>query len=173
MTDRVKLGISSCLLGNKVRYDGGGKLDLYLRDDFGRFVEWVPLCPEVEMGLTVPREPMQLKGDAAFPRLVTENTAIDHTDAMLQWVEKKLKMLSRMNIRGFVFKSRSPSCGIRDLPVYSPSGIVSEQGAGIFALEFMKRFPLLPVEDETSLADATVRDIFIARILEAIHGDHT
>jgi len=93
MEDMIKLGVSSCLLGEKVRYDGGHKLDQHLKEILGRYVEWVPVCPEVEMGLTVPREPMRLVGDAVSSRLVTTSSGIDHTDWMIQWANKKLRTL--------------------------------------------------------------------------------
>ncbi|HMK61103.1 MAG TPA: DUF523 domain-containing protein [Dissulfurispiraceae bacterium] len=165
MTHRVKLGISSCLLGNKVRYNGGDKLDLYLRDDLGRFVEWVAVCPEVEMGLTVPREPMILVGDESSHRLIAEMTQMDYTDQMKNWAKEKLTMLLSMKLHGFVFKSKSPSCGIRALKVSRLSGITYEQGVSIFASEFMKRFPHIPVEDEIRLADANYRDQFLMQAL--------
>src|SRR5512143_1734368 len=105
----IKLGISSCLLGENVRYDGGHKLDHYLRDTLGQFVEWVPVCPEVECGLPVPREAMRLVGDPDAPRLVTRKTGIDHTERMTKWAGRKLAQLERQNLCGFVFKARSPS----------------------------------------------------------------
>ena len=111
--DAIRLGISSCLLGNEVRYDGGHKLDRYLRDTLGAFVEWVPVCPEVEYGLPIPREALRLVGDPADPRLVTTRTSVDHTAGMKAWAARRLDALEREDLCGFVFKSRSPSsaCG--------------------------------------------------------------
>ena len=164
MFNNIKIGISSCLLGERVRYDGGHKLDHYLRDTLGRFVEWVPVCPEVESGLPVPREAMRLAGDPAAPRLVSRKTGVDHMDPRLQWTKKKLAELENQDLSGFVFKSRSPSCGMQGVKVYSASGAAGHKGAGFFAKAFMGRFPLLPMEDEGRLQDPGIRENFIERV---------
>jgi uncharacterized protein YbgA (DUF1722 family)/uncharacterized protein YbbK (DUF523 family) len=160
----IKLGVSACLLGQKVRYDGGHKRDPFLADTLGPYVEWVPLCPEVEYGLPVPREPMRLEGTPSSPRLVTIRTGIDHRSGMLNWADKKLAELENEGLCGFVFKSRSPSSGMQGVKIYSESGIPSRTGVGIFAGAFMKRFPLLPTEDEGRLNDAKLRENFVERI---------
>lgn len=165
MSRKIKIGISSCLLGNNVRYDGGHKLDLSLRDDLGRIVEWVPVCPEVEAGLAVPREPMQLYGDPAAPRLITIETKMDRTDDLLELIEKKLPRLEQQGIGGFVFKARSPSCGVHETPYYRTSGDVAGVRAGLFAEAVIRRFPSLPVEDEERLRDPVIRDAFLERAL--------
>ena len=108
----VRLGISSCLLGEKVRYDGGHKLDPFLKDTLGVYVEYVPVCPEEECGLGTPREPMKLVGDPSSPRLVTRNTGIDVTERILEWAGKRTGELENEDLSGFIFKSRSPSCGV-------------------------------------------------------------
>lgn len=164
LTEKIKLGISSCLLGQKVRYDGGHKLDHFLVDTLGKFVEWVPVCPEVESGLSVPREAMRLVGNPDAPRLVTVRTGTDHTIRMTMWAEKKLSELEETGLCGFVFKSRSPSSGIRDVKIYTSSGIPSRKGAGIFGKAFIQRFPLLPVEDDGRLNDPVLRENFIERV---------
>jgi uncharacterized protein YbbK (DUF523 family) len=164
MQAKIRLGISTCLLGEKVRYDGGHKLDHYLKETLGRYVEWVPVCPEVDMGLTVPREPMRLVGDPVSPRLVTRRTGIDHTDRMVRWAEEHLQELSLMDLQGFVFKSRSPSSGMKGVKVYGTSDVPAKTGIGIFAREFMSRFPLLPIEDDGRLQDPAIRENFIERI---------
>ncbi len=166
MADDIKLGISSCLLGNKVRYDGGHKLDPYVRDTLGEFVQWVPVCPEVGSGLPVPREAMNLIGDPDSPQLVTILTGIDHTERIMRWVQEKLAELEKEGLCGFVFKARSPSCGVRDARIVAPSGGVAGQGAGLFAAAVVLRFPDLPVEDEDSLKDPTIRESFIERTFE-------
>jgi uncharacterized protein YbgA (DUF1722 family)/uncharacterized protein YbbK (DUF523 family) len=163
MEDRIKLGISSCLLGRNVRYDGGHKHDRYLTDVLGKFVDWVPVCPEVECGLPVPREAMHLLGDPESPRLVTIRTGIDHTDRMLDWMEGKLPELEKEELCGFVFKSRSPSSGMKAVKVYNPPAAPVKKGIGIFARAFMERFPLMPVEEEGRLHDARLRENFIER----------
>jgi uncharacterized protein YbgA (DUF1722 family)/uncharacterized protein YbbK (DUF523 family) len=159
--EKIKLGISSCLLGNPVRYDGGHKLDQFLTDTLGRYVDWVPVCPEVESGLPVPREAMHLVGDPEAPRLVTIRSNVDHTSRMRQWATKKIKVLANENLCGFVFKSRSPSSGMRGVKIYSPEGKPVGTGSGIFAKAFQDRFPLLPAEDEGKLHDPALRENFI------------
>lgn len=164
MKQKIKIGISSCLLGNNVRYDGGHKLDHYLRDTLGQFLEWVPVCPEVECGLPVPREAMSLAGDPDRPRLVTRSTGIDHTDRMQRWAKKKLIDLEKLDLCGFVFKARSPSSGMQRVKVYSESGKSFRMGSGMFAKAFMERFPFIPVEDEGRLQDPGIRENFIERV---------
>lgn len=164
MEQKIRIGISSCLLGEKVRYDGGHKLDLYLKDTLGQFVTWVPVCPEVECGLTVPREAMRLVGRPESPRLITIRTGVDYTDQMLTWTENKLKKLEASSLCGFIFKSRSPSSGMKGVKVYTPKGMPSQKGIGIFAKAFMERFPLIPVEDEGRLHDPLLRENFIERV---------
>ena len=160
----IKLGVSSCLLGNNVRYDGGNKLDNYILDTFGRIVEWVPICPEVEAGLPVPREPMQLVGDIAKPRLITIETGIDRTDELMRWIEIKLRELEQAGLSGFILKARSPSCGVDDTALFSDSGKSVGIRAGLFAEAIKGRFPLLPVENEETLRDRGIQERFIARI---------
>lgn len=164
MNDRPKLGISTCLLGENVRYDGGHKLDRYLRDVVGKFVDWVPVCPEVECGMPTPREALRLVGDPENPRLVTSRTGIDKTDQMLTWAKMRLDQLEQENLCGYIFKSKSPSSGMQGIKVYDKNGVPSKKGVGIFARAFMERFPLMPVEDEGRLNDAKLRENFIERI---------
>ncbi len=162
--EKIKIGISSCLLGERVRYDGGHKLDICIKETLGRYFEWVSVCPEVEYGLPVPREPMHLAGDPASPRLVTVKTGIDHTEGMLEWTKKKLKEMEQEELCGFIFKSRSPSSGIGGVRVYTSSGIPGRKGAGIFGAAFTKYFPLIPVIDEGRLHDPKLRENFIERV---------
>lgn len=164
MSDRIRLGISTCLLGERVRYDGGHKLDRYLRDTLGQFVEYVPVCPEVECGLPTPREAMRLVGDPESPRLVTRATGLDHTERMLTWARGRVAALEREDLQGFIFKSKSPSSGMEHVKVYLPSGGVVKKGVGMFARVFKEHFPLLPTEEEGRLNDPGMRDNFITRI---------
>jgi uncharacterized protein YbgA (DUF1722 family)/uncharacterized protein YbbK (DUF523 family) len=163
-TGKPRLGISACLLGQNVRYDGGHKLDRYLRDTLGPFVTWVPVCPEVECGLPVPRESMRLAGDPRAPRLVTTKTGRDLTDQMTAWARTRLDALEREGLCGFVFKSKSPSSGMERVRVYDPNGVPKKTGVGLFARAFMARFPTLPVEEEGRLFDPAMRENFIERI---------
>jgi uncharacterized protein YbgA (DUF1722 family)/uncharacterized protein YbbK (DUF523 family) len=162
--EKVKIGISSCLLGKNVRYDGGHKLDSYITDTLGQYFKWVTVCPEVEYGLSVPREPMHLVGTVDSPHLVTIFTGIDHTEGMLKWAEKKLKELENKNLCGFIFKSKSPSSGIGGVKIYSPSGILSQKGTGIFGGAFKSFFPIMPVIDDRSLHNLSLRENFIERV---------
>lgn len=159
-----KLGISSCLLGEHVRYDGGHKLNRYLSDTLGRFVKWVPVCPEFECGLGVPREAMRLVGDPQNPRLMTVRSKTDLTPRMHAWIESRLEDLQHEDLCGFIFKKGSPSSGYSGVKVYTESGQSSQKGMGMFVRAFIERFPLVPVEDEGRLNDAKLRENFIERI---------
>jgi len=162
--DKIKTGISSCLLGNKVRYDGGHKWDRYITETLGQYLEWVPVCPEIECGLPVPRQAMHLIGSPDSPRLVTIGTGIDHTDRMLRWSKNKLIELEKENLSGFIFKSRSPSSGIGGIKIYTPSGMQGQRGKGIFGNAFLQHFPLIPVIDDGRMHNPSLRDNFIERV---------
>lgn len=164
MADTIKLGISTCLLGEKVRYDGGHKLDRYLVNTVGPFVEWVPICPEHQCGLPIPRESMRLVQTAQGVRLLTGKTNIDHTERLVNWSKARLDQLEKENICGFIFKAKSPSSGMRDIKIYSEQGMPLRKGTGLFAELLMQRFPHLPVEDEGRLNDAGLRENFIERV---------
>lgn len=178
--EKILLGISSCLLGNKVRYDGQHKYDHFLAATLGEFVEYTPVCPEVECGLPVPREAMRLVGNPENPRLVTIKEKADHTDRMKSWGEKRLEKLAELPMCGFIFKSRSPSSGMERVKVYhEKGGTPAKTGVGIFAHMFMKRFPFLPVEEDGRLQDPALRENFIERIfvykrwMEMLKKDNT
>jgi uncharacterized protein YbgA (DUF1722 family)/uncharacterized protein YbbK (DUF523 family) len=162
--EKIKLGISTCLLGENVRYDGGHKLDRFLTDTLGQYVKYIPVCPEVECGLPVPREPMHLEGDPGSPRLVTTHTKQDMTDRMVRWANKRVVALEIEDLCGFIFKSNSPSSGMERVKVCNEKGMSVKNGVGIFARIFIEHFPLLPVEDEGRLHDPKLRDNFIERI---------
>jgi len=162
--EKIKLGISTCLLGEKVRYDGGHNLDRFLTDTLGKFVEYVPVCPEVECGLPIPRESMHLQGDPESPRLVTSRTKQDMTERMLSWAKKRVFELEKEDLYGFIFKSDSPSSGMERVRVYNEKGMPVKKGIGMYARIFMEHFPLLPVEDEGRLHDPKLRENFIERI---------
>jgi uncharacterized protein YbgA (DUF1722 family)/uncharacterized protein YbbK (DUF523 family) len=162
--EKIKLGISTCLLGENVCYDGGNKLDRFLTDTLGQYVDYVPVCPEVECGLSVPREPMHLEGNPDSPHLVTSHTKEDMTDRMVRWAMRRVKELEREDLCGFIFKSNSPSSGMQRIRVYNQKGIPIKKGVGIFARIFMDHFPLLPVEDEARIHDPGLRENLIERI---------
>ncbi len=160
----LRLGISRCLLGDEVRFDGGHKRDNFLTDVFGRYVEWVPVCPEVEAGLGTPREAMRLVGDPAHPRLLTIKSGQDHTRALEKMTVNRLEELGDLHLSGFVFKRGSPSCGVERVRVYTEQGMPSRSGAGLFARAYVEQFPLIPVEEEGRLSDAPLRENFIERV---------
>ncbi len=160
----IPVGISACLLGEAVRYDGGHKRDRYITDILGRFFEWVPVCPEVEMGLGTPRETLRLLGTPEAPRLVFATTGEDQTDRMHAWARSRLERLAQADLCGYILKSDSPSCGMTRVRVYREAGIPSRNGVGIFARALRDRFPLLPVEEEGRLHDLSLRENFIERI---------
>ena len=162
--EKIRLGISTCLLGENVRYDGGHKLDHFLTETLGQYVEYVPVCPEVECGLSIPREALRLVGNADSPRLVTAHTKQDLTDRMTQWARKRVLELEKEGLLGFIFKSDSPSSGMERVKVYSDQGIPAKRGIGVFARTFMEHFPLLPVEEEGRLHDLILRENFVERI---------
>ncbi len=165
MEPKMRLGISACLLGEPVRYDGGHKLDRGLTETLGRYVEYVPVCPEVECGLGVPREPMSLVGDPKAPRLLTNYRREDLTELMLSWAGKRVVELEKEDLSGFIFKSKSPSCGMHGIKVYDNQGRAARTGMGLFAGLFRDRFPLLAVEHEVGLGDPDDREDFIERVL--------
>jgi len=162
--EKIRLGISTCLLGEPVRYDGGHKHDRYLTDTLGEYVEYVPVCPEAECGLGIPRESMHLEGDPESPRLITSRTHRGVTDSMVRWAQTRLHQLEHERLCGFIFKSNSPSCGMERVKIFDDKGMPQKKGVGIFAGFFMKRFPLLPVEEEGRLHDPVLRENFIVRI---------
>ncbi|NOT24042.1 MAG: DUF523 and DUF1722 domain-containing protein [Nitrospiraceae bacterium] len=163
-TSPLRLGISRCLLGDEVRYDGGHKRDNFLTDVLGSFVKWVSVCPEVEAGLGIPREAMRLVGNPLDPRLVTIKSGTDHTRALETLTKDRIEELKKLDLSGYVFKKGSPSCGIERVRVYSKDGIPSRNGVGLFARAFIEQFPLIPVEEEGRLCDSTLRENFIERV---------
>ena len=162
--DKPRIGISQCLLGDKVRYDGGHKRDVFLTDVLAPFVEWVPVCPEVEAGLGTPREAMHLTGDPAFPKMMTIHTKIDHTITLKMFSQQRVQELHTCDLDGYILKNNSPSCGVHRVNVYPEKGQPPKQGMGIFSAALQQAFPLLPVEEEGRLNDASSRENFIERI---------
>jgi uncharacterized protein YbgA (DUF1722 family)/uncharacterized protein YbbK (DUF523 family) len=160
----IRIGISSCLLGQKVRFDGGHKRDAFLVDTFGAFVEWVPVCPEVELGLGIPREALRLvrKGDEI--RMVNTRSGRDISTEMRQWARARVDALAGEDLSGYVLKKDSPSCGMERVKIYAEAGMAEKNGRGYFAEALMGRFPRLPVEEEGRLSDPRLRDNFVERV---------
>ena len=179
MPAEIKIGVSSCLLGNKVRYDGGHKLDRFLRDTLGQYVSFVPVCPEVECGLPIPRPSMRLSGSPDAPRLIVTKTGADLTDQMIRWARKRVVELEKENLCGYIFKKGSPSSGMVRVKVYNENGVPYQTGSGLFAKAFMDHFPRVPVEEEGRLHDPMLRENFIERIFalkrwrELLSSKHT
>ncbi|MCW8800140.1 MAG: DUF523 and DUF1722 domain-containing protein [Desulfobacter sp.] len=164
MLTPIKIGISSCLLGNKVRYDGGHSHDRFLTQTLGLFAEYVPVCPEVECGMPTPREAVRLVGPTENPRLVTQKTGKDKTEQMQTWIKGRLKELTNEDLCGFIFRSKSPSSGLYRIRVYGDDGKVRKNGIGLFAKAFTDAFPRIPVEEAGRLHDPKLRENFIERI---------
>jgi uncharacterized protein YbgA (DUF1722 family)/uncharacterized protein YbbK (DUF523 family) len=163
-TEPLRLGISRCLLGEEVRFDGGHKRDTFLTEVLGRYVEWVPVCPEVEAGLGTPREAMQLVGSPQHPRLLTIKSGTDHTRAVERMTTQRVEGLKELDLSGYVFKKGSPSCGIERVRIYNEHGKPGRNGVGLFERAFIEQFPLIPVEEEGRLCDPTLRENFIERV---------
>jgi len=161
MSEKIRIGISSCLLGEMVRYDGGHQLDRYLRDTLGTWFEYVPVCPEVELGLPTPREALRLVEGENGVRLVFSRSGEDITERMQAWAEKRVLELERENLCGFIFKAKSPSSGMERVKLYDRNGVPAKKGVGLFARVFMAHFPHLPVEEDGRMHDPSLRENFI------------
>jgi uncharacterized protein YbgA (DUF1722 family)/uncharacterized protein YbbK (DUF523 family) len=160
----IRIGISSCLLGRAVRWDGGHKRDAFLTEQLAPFVEWVPVCPEVELGMGVPREPIQLVRDAGAIRLVAARTGADHTQRMRRFAQRRVRELAAQDLCGYVLKKGSPSCGMERVPVRSASGNREHAGRGVFADVLVAAASALPIEEEGRLHDARLRENWIERV---------
>ena len=147
-----------------MRWNGDHKQDRFVKDLLGQFFEWVPTCPEVEVGMGIPRETVQLAGDPKSPRMVGNKSGTDWTARMNRYSKKRSKELASNNLSGYIFKNRSPSCGIDRIKVYGDDGNPTPNGRGLFASAFMQRCALVPVEDEGRLNDARIRENFITRV---------
>lgn len=167
MIERPRVGISRCLLGDTVRYDGGHKREASLIADLERVVEWVPVCPELEAGMGVPREPIELVASRSCGgvRLMTVRSGDDWTERMRAWAPTRIDELRLLRLSGFVMKARSPSCGLHDVPVRGGA-----PGRGMFAAMLTAAWPDLPVEDEERLRDALVRAEFVRQVLKSANA---
>ena len=161
---KIKIGISSCLLGEKVRFDGGHKQDRYITDILGDYFVFAPVCPELEVGMGVPRESVQLEGSVKSPNMIGNKTGADWTERMNKYSERRVREIGKLNLSGYILKQNSPSCGMERVRVYAKNGIPSKSGIGLFAAELMKAYPLLPVEEEGRLNDPALRENFITRV---------
>ncbi|MDX1776832.1 MAG: DUF523 and DUF1722 domain-containing protein [Desulfobulbales bacterium] len=164
MDQQIKIGVSSCLLGKEVRYNGGHSHDRYITGTLGDHFTFVDVCPEVEAGFGIPRETLRLVGDPDAPRLMTTKTKKDFTEKMQNWVQRRIIELEKEDLCGFIFKKGSPSSGMERVRIYTEKGIPSNRGSGMFAKAFMDHFPLIPTEEEGRLNDSVLRENFIERI---------
>jgi len=160
----IRIGVSSCLLGQKVRFDGGHKRDAFVQDSLGRFVTFVPVCPEVEVGMGTPRETVRLVRLGEKVRVVAPKSGKDWTEAMETWSARRAAELAGEDLSGYVLKKDSPSCGMERVRVYGSKGMAVKAGRGLFAEALLARFPLLPVEEEGRLNDPPLRENFIERV---------
>ena len=160
----IRLGVSSCLLGNEVRFDGGHKRDRFVTDLLGKFVEWVPVCPEVEVGMETPRPALRLVSDGDDVRMVEIKSGRDHTNAMNRYSAKRVRALRGLDLCGYILKKDSPSCGMTRVKVYGDKNMPTRQGRGLYASALMEAYPNLPVEDEGRLNDSKLRENFIERV---------
>lgn len=160
----IRIGVSSCLLGSEVRFDGGHKRDRFVTDSLGRFVEFVSVCPEVESGLPIPRPTLRLVGEVEDPRLVFGESGEDYTDTMVAYARARVETFAQLDLCGYVLKSDSPSCGLERVRVYGKGGMAIRKGQGLFARELQRRFPLLPIEEDGRLNDAKLRETFVESV---------
>lgn len=168
MTRQIRVGVSACLLGERVRYDGGHKRDAFLADVLGPLVTWVAVCPEVEIGLGTPREPIRLVGrGTGSPRLVAEASGADVTRRMERFARAKARELAALGLDGYVFKRASPSCGLFDVPIHGEDGARPPAGRGVYAAALARRLPMLPMEEEGRLLDEALRAGFLERVFTA------
>jgi uncharacterized protein YbbK (DUF523 family)/uncharacterized protein YbgA (DUF1722 family) len=160
----IRIGISSCLLGNPVRFDGGHKRDRFVTEVLGRFVEWVPVCPEVELGMGTPRPPLRLVRDGGGARLVEIESGRDHTRSMQSYAERRVRALRDLDLCGYILKKDSPSCGMTGVKLYAAKGTPRREGRGLFASALLNAHPNLPVEEEGRLENAKRRESFVERV---------
>ena len=164
MDGPIRIGISACLLGKRVRYDGSHRHAPWITGALGSCWELVGICPEVECGFPTPREPMRLEGDRHQPRLVTVETGVDLTEMLLGWCGRKVRELEGAGLSGFILKEKSPSCGLAMLEVYREGGVPVKTGRGLFANALLRHFPRLPLIEGDALQEAAVRDGFLERV---------
>ncbi|MCK9997264.1 MAG: DUF1722 domain-containing protein [Candidatus Krumholzibacteria bacterium] len=160
----MRLGASACLMGDEVRYDGGHRRDPYVMEVLARYFTLVKVCPEVGVGMSTPRETVRLEGRAEAPRMIASETGSDWTIRMNRWSRTRVRELKGEDLCGFVFKRNSPSCGVFGVEVFDDKGRPAESGSGLFVLEFRRKNPLAPVEEEGRLEDPVLRENFLERV---------
>jgi uncharacterized protein YbgA (DUF1722 family)/uncharacterized protein YbbK (DUF523 family) len=159
---RITVGVSSCLLGQAVRFDGGHKRNSYITDALSQYFDFVPVCPELAIGLGMPRRTLRLVGGAEQPRAIISGSGTDVTTALAEYGARIARDLA--HLRGYIFKKASPSCGMERVKVYDNNDVAEKAGVGIYARALMQALPLLPVEEEGRLTDPLLREQFIERV---------
>jgi len=162
----IRVGVSSCLLGAEVRYDGGHKHDFYLTDVVGEFFEWVPICPEIDIGLGVPRPTIRLEDPQAAPRLAEPESGEDLTARMESYASKRVDELQKAGLDGFILKGASPSCGLEGVKVFGQDERPARNGVGVFARVLIRRLPDLPVAEDGWLGDPGLCRDYFERVLQ-------
>lgn len=163
---KPRIGVSACLLGEPLRYDGGHLRNAFLAEALAPHVEWTPVCPESEAGMGTPREPVRLvDGGGGALRMRGVRSDTDHSDAMRSWAARRIEELAGLRLHGYVLTKDSPSCGLFRVKVYPlGGGPATRIGRGLFADALTERLPLLPVEEQGRLNDPRLRDNFIERV---------
>lgn len=164
----IRIGVSSCLLGEMVRYDGNHRRNSYVTETLAEHFELISVCPESELGMGIPRETVDLEGDVAAPSMIGTHTRKDWTQAMNNWAQMRIQELAPLGLCGFVMKKGSPSCGVFRVPVIQDNREPLPEGRGLFAMAFMDANPEIPVEDELRLEDPAVRAEFLEKVF-ALH----
>ena len=162
---QIIVGVSSCLIGNRVRYDADHSLNRYITELIGKQVTLVPVCPEVELGMSVPREKVQLEGEAESPRMIGIDSGQDWTDKMNNYSVTRFQKADLKNLSGFILKCKSPSCGIEKVKLFPKQGPMKRIGTGLFASNIMRLFPDLPIIEECHLTNPDLCEKFIKRII--------
>ena len=160
----IRVGISTCLLGQEVRWDGGHKREVFLTEVLAPYFEWVPVCPEVEIGMGIPREPVQLARAGGELRMLGTRSRRDWTAPMREYAERRVRALERLDLCGYVLKKDSPSCGMERVKVRDAKGMAKRDGRGLFAEALLAANPALPAEEEGRLNDAVLRENWIERV---------
>lgn len=167
LTGKYRLGISQCLLGDRVRYDGASIADSVVLEKLAALFELVAICPEVEAGFGVPRPAVQLSGDLLEPRVTgRDDPTLDVTARLSEYTQARLAGLAELD--GYVFKSRSPSCGLNSTPVFVAGVCITEASRGVFARAVCQRYPDLPVIEDSALGSEQALQVFIDAVMARV-----
>lgn len=161
---KIKLGVSACILGEEVRWNGGHKRARFVTDEVAKVADFVAVCPEAELGMGIPREPVRLERKEDRVRLVGSTSGDDHTDAMREWCREKARDMAQRGLSGFILKSNSPSCGVLRVKVYGRGGSPAKVGQGLFTEALRAAAPELPLEEDGRLNDPAIRESFFRRV---------